>query len=95
MKKINLAHEKLTIEDMLHLARQEPVLLLTSEGQVFCLAEVDDFDREVEALRGSQAFQRFLDERMAGTRRMPLEEIEAELEQELIAPRQTTPHNMP
>jgi hypothetical protein len=49
------------------------------------LAEADDFEREVETLRGSQAFQRFLDERSASTRRIPLEEIEAEIEQELAA----------
>lgn len=45
--------------------------------------EIDDFEREVEALRGSQAFQKFLDERSACTRRIPLEEIEKEIEKEL------------
>jgi hypothetical protein len=30
-----------------------------------------------------KSFQRFLDERSASTRRIPLEEIEAEIEQEL------------
>lgn len=95
MKTLNLAQETLTIEDMLRLARQEPVLLLTPDGQTFCLAEVDDFDREVEALRGSQAFQRFLDERSAGTRRIPLEELEAEIEQELVEQRRTTSDSMP
>ena len=80
---VNLEKEKLDLEAVINLARQEPILLLTPDGKEFCIAEADDFEREVETLRGSQAFQRFLDERSACTRRVPLEEIEKELEQEL------------
>ena len=43
----------------------------------------DDFEQEVETLRQSRAFQRFLDERKASPRRFSLEEIEAEIDQEL------------
>jgi hypothetical protein len=42
----------------------------------------DDFDREVEMLRGSQAFHQFLDERSRSTRRIRLEDIEAENDRE-------------
>lgn len=42
--------------------------------------EADDFEKEVEALRNSQAFQRFLDERSRSTGRISLDEIEAESE---------------
>ena len=83
MKTINLEKEKLDLEAVIKIARREPVLLVTPDGKGFCIAEADDFEKEVEALRGSQAFQRFLDERSASTRRIPLEEIEAEIEQEL------------
>jgi hypothetical protein len=85
MRTIELDKEPLDLEAVIKLASQEPVLLVTPEGKEFCLAEADDFEREVEALRGSQAFQRFLDERSASTKRIPLEEIEAEIEQELAA----------
>lgn len=85
MKTIELAKEPLDLAAVIKLASQEPVLLVTPEGKEFCLAEADDFEREVETLRGSQAFQRFLEERAASTRRIPLEEIEAEIEQELAA----------
>jgi PHD/YefM family antitoxin component YafN of YafNO toxin-antitoxin module len=85
MRTVNLEEEKLDLEAVLKLARQEPVLLLTPDGKEFCLAEADDFEKEVETLRGSQAFQRFLDERSACAKRIPLEEIEAEIEQELAA----------
>jgi hypothetical protein len=85
MRTIELDKEPLDLETAIKLASQEPVLLVTPEGKEFCLAEADDFEREVETLRGSQAFQRFLEERAASTKRIPLEEIEAEIEQELAA----------
>lgn len=83
MKTIDLEKEKPDLEAVIKIACREPVLLVTPDGKEFCLAEADDFEKEVEALRGSQAFQRFLDERSACTRRIPLEEIEAEIEREL------------
>jgi len=46
---------------------------------------VDDFKQQVAGLRSSQAFQRFLDQRSISKRRIPLEEIEREIEQELAA----------
>ena len=79
MKTIDLQTEKVDLDAVLALARREPVLLLTPDGREFCLAEADDFESEVEALRGSQAFQQFLEERSASRRRIPLEEIEKEL----------------
>ncbi len=83
MKTIDLEKEKLDLAAVIKIARQEPVLLVTSDGEEFCIAEADDFDKEVEALRGSQAFQQFLDERSRSARRIPLEDIEAEIEKEL------------
>lgn len=90
MKTVNLETNTLDLETIVNLARQEPVLLLTADGKEFLLAEADDFDREVETLRASQAFQRFLDERSRCTRRIPLEEIEAEIERELEEQKKTT-----
>jgi hypothetical protein len=83
MKTIHLDAEKPNLETVINLARQEPVLLLTADGREFLLAEADDFDEEVESLRRSPAFQHFLDERSACTKRVPLVEVEAEIEKEL------------
>jgi hypothetical protein len=83
MKTVDLTKEKLDLEAVIKIASREPILLVTPDGKEFCIAEADDFEREVETLRGSLAFQRFLDERSASTRRIPLEEIEAEIEQEI------------
>lgn len=83
MKTVDLEKEKLSLEEVVNLARKEAILLLTSDGKEFFISEADDFEKEVEVLRGSQAFQKFLDERSACTRRIPLEAIEKEIEKEL------------
>jgi PHD/YefM family antitoxin component YafN of YafNO toxin-antitoxin module len=80
---INLEEEKLDLAAVIQLASREPVVLLTADGKEFVLAEADDFEQEVETLRSSSTFQKFLDERSQSTRRIPLEEIEAEIEREL------------
>ena len=90
MKTVNLEEQKLDLRAVIDLAEKEPVVLLTADGREFVVAQADDFDREVETLRGSQAFQRFLDERSRSTRRIPLAEIEAEIEQELATQRKPT-----
>ncbi len=83
MKVIDLENEKLDVLDLIDLARQEPVLLLTADGREFMFSQADDFDQEVAALRASRAFQQFLVERSASKNRIPLEEIERGIEQEL------------
>ncbi len=82
MKTIDLDTTKLDLASVIDMAKQEP-LLLTSDGREFLMSLADDFDKEVEVLRRSRAFQRFLDERSACSRRIPLEDVEAEIEQEL------------
>jgi len=49
----------------------------------------DDFDQEIETLRTSPAFQRFLEERSRSRRRIPLREIEAAIDGELEAEGET------
>jgi hypothetical protein len=90
MKTIHLDEANLDLDSAINLARQEPLLLLTADGQEFFLSLADDFEQEVESLRRSQAFQRFLDERSSASRRIPLEEVEAEIDQELAARREGT-----
>ena len=95
MKLINLAEQPIDITHVLELAQEGPVVLLTADGREYILAEADDFDREVEQLRNSVAFQRFLDERSAyGTtkRRIPLDEIRREIEVELAAQQASAPN---
>jgi PHD/YefM family antitoxin component YafN of YafNO toxin-antitoxin module len=83
MKTIDLQKEKLDLQAVISFAEQEPVLLLTTNGKEFFISEADDFEKEVEELRASAAFQKFLDQRSASKVRIPLEEIEKEIDEEL------------
>lgn len=85
MKTIDLEKEPLDLTALIELASHEPVLLVTPHGKEFCFAQADDFDREVESLRQSLAFQHFLDERSKVAKRFSLDELEAEIDQELAA----------
>jgi hypothetical protein len=89
MKTIDLDTTKLDLASVIDMARREPLLLLTADGQEFFMSLADDFEKEVESLRRSQAFQRFLDERSACSRRIPLEDVEAEIERELSGQRES------
>ncbi len=80
MKSINLLKEHPDLSKVIHLAKKEPVLLLAPDGHQFILTEADDFEAEVEALRNSPKFQRFLDERMDNQTRIPIEDIEKKIE---------------
>lgn len=78
MKTVNLEERKIDLEAAIGLARHEPLLLVASDGHEFLLSEADDFEREVETLRNSLDFQRFLDERSRSAGRISLDDFEAE-----------------
>jgi hypothetical protein len=83
MKIIHLGEVNIDLNSAIELARHEPLLLLTPDGHEFFMTLADNFDAEVESLRRSQSFQRFLDERSACPRKIRLIDIEAEIEREL------------
>jgi hypothetical protein len=83
MKSVDLHGESIDLSQLLHIAKEESVLLVTPDGYEFILAEVNDFDAEVEALRKSAHFQSFIDQRMSQKERVPIEEIEEDINQEL------------
>lgn len=47
MKTIKLDKKALSVDELLSLARQESILLVSGDGSSFVLEEADDFDREV------------------------------------------------
>jgi hypothetical protein len=83
MKTVDVERENPDLETVISLAREGPVLMLAADGSEFFLSEADDFDKEIESLRSSSSFQRLLDERSVSKHRIPLEEIEREIEREL------------
>lgn len=80
MRTIDLADERMDIEAIIAIASDEPVILLTPDGREFFVSEADDFEKEVDILRASEAFQRFLDQRSQSKQRISLEEVETEIE---------------
>jgi hypothetical protein len=58
--------------------------LWAPDSHELLLSEAGDFEKEVEPLRSSVDFQRFLDERSRSVGRISLDEIEAEIDDELV-----------
>ena len=83
MKSVDLRSENVDLSQLLHMAEDDAVLVVTEEGREFIVAEADDFDAEAEALRKSPRFQSFLDQRMSDKVRIPIEDVEKEVEEEL------------
>lgn len=63
MKTNELEAESPTLEDLLERADQESLLLRTTDGREFVLAEVDDLSVEIEQIRRNPDLVEFLDER--------------------------------
>ncbi len=70
MKTIELINARLTLEQLLQLARNENVLIKHKDEE-FILATVDDFEAEVDSLRYNEDFIAFLDAR-AKERKIPI-----------------------
>ena len=83
MKSVDLRSENVDLSQLLHMAERDAVLVVAEDGREFIVAEADDFDEEAEALRKSARFQSFLDRRMSDKSRIPIEDIEKEVEEEL------------
>ena len=51
------------MQALLKRASEENLILRAPDGREFIVAELDDFDRELELQRQNKEFMRFLDER--------------------------------
>jgi len=52
-----------TLSELWDLAEDETVLVTTQDGREFIIAEIDDFDEEIEALSRNHEFMELLEER--------------------------------
>jgi hypothetical protein len=75
MKSIDLSNTPVSLDEALALAEQGSLVLRTTEGREFVLAELDEFDREVSLVQGNDELLKFLDERAQETERLSLEEV--------------------
>ncbi len=65
MKTINLSEGEHTIDELIRLAKTEPVFIRDRDGRDFVLEEADEADREAAALGQSKKFMAFLKSRSA------------------------------
>lgn len=75
MKTIDLKQQKPSIDEILAMAKSEPVLIQGIDGGRYVLEEADEFEREVALLGKSQKFMRFLEERSKETGRKSIAQV--------------------
>ncbi len=63
MKTIKVSKQSKALNVLLRRARHENVILRSAEGDEFILAEIDDFNREIELTRKNKQLMRLLDRR--------------------------------
>jgi hypothetical protein len=79
MKAVDLAKMSPSLAELLKLASEENVILTTSEGRRFVLAEIDDFAEEVAQVRQNTALMQLLDERSRETATFTLSQAREQL----------------
>ena len=63
MKTIKVSKQAKTLNAVLKRARKENVILRSPEGDEFILAEIDDFNREIELTRQNKQLIKLLESR--------------------------------
>ena len=75
MKTVNFSKESPSVNELLAMAREKSVLLVSDDGTTYLLEEADDFDREVAVLGNSDRFMRFLKKRSKEKSVISIEEL--------------------
>ena len=79
MKTVTISRRARGINALLEQARRRNLILRSADGHEFILAEVDDFDREIELTRQNKELMALLNQRAKQTETIPLDEVKAEL----------------
>lgn len=79
MKTIHLATDSISLTALLAEARTQTLILCTADGVEFILAEIDNFDREIELARKNPELMAFLDERGQQTKTISTADAHARL----------------
>ena len=79
MKSVDLASTPLSLQEALEMAAGDNLLVRTAEGREFVVAELDDFDRELELTRSNDALLALLDQRAEEPGRVPIDQVRARL----------------
>lgn len=79
MKTLTVQTTSGELSALLEQARDEDVLVQTSDGTEYVVSIVDDFDLEVARTRQNQKLMAFLEERSKQTETVPLAEVKRKL----------------
>ena len=79
MKTVAISPRAKTITTLLKQARQGGLILRSPEGDEFILAEIDDFNREIELTRKNKELMKLLDERGKQSKTLKTSEVRAQL----------------
>ncbi len=79
MKTITISARAKTITALLKRAQRGGLILRSPEGYEFVLAEIDDFNREIELTRKNKKLMKLLDARGKQTKTLKAAEVRAQL----------------
>jgi hypothetical protein len=79
MKTVTVSKRSRGINALLKEARRQNLILRSPEGHEFILAELDDFDREIELTRQNKQLTEMLAQRAKQTKTVPLKEAKTQL----------------
>lgn len=79
MKTVNISTRAKTINILLKEAQKGGLILRSPNGHEFILAEIDDFNREIELTRQNEELMKLLDERGKQTKTFKAAEAKRQL----------------
>ena len=79
MKTVTVSARTKTLVNLLKQARHEGLILRSPDGHEFILAEIDDFDREIELTQKNKKLMKLLDERGQQTQTRSAADVRARL----------------
>ena len=79
MKIIDISLDSTSLSTLLEKAREENIILRTTDGIEFILAEINDFNREIELTRQNEELMAFLDRRAQATKTVSSKEARTRL----------------
>jgi hypothetical protein len=79
MKTVTISPRSQSIRGLLAQASHDNLILRAPDGREFILAEIDDFDREIELTRQNKALMKLLAARSKPKKRIPLAEARRQL----------------
>jgi hypothetical protein len=79
MKTVNVSTKAKTVTTLLKKAKKGGLILRSPEGNEFILAEIDDFNREIELTRQNKSLMKLLDERGKQNRTFKAADVKRQL----------------